>query len=288
MSGPPRLLWAAGARLGEGALWDDRIARLWWIDVEGRRLHRMDEAGGDRATWDLPQVPGHVALTDDPERLILGLQPGHVLFEPRQGRLEALAVPQGHSPQHRLNDGKVDPAGRLWFGTMHAAEHAAEGALHRLGHGPEAPRVAGPFTIPNGPAFTADGAVMYLADSPARLVLAFDIRDGHPTRRREFLRLDEVAGYPDGMTVDAEGGLWVAHWDGGRVTRFAPDGSPTCSIGLPVARVTSCTFGGADLHTLFVTTAGGSGHPDAGSAGGVFAIRTTAGGLRAGRVPLGR
>ncbi|MDB5372916.1 MAG: Sugar lactone lactonase YvrE, partial [Belnapia sp.] len=284
MSGPPRLMWAAGAKLGEAALWDDRIACLWWVDVQSRRLYRMNEAGGERASWDLPHVPGHVALTDDPERLILGLQPGHFLFEPRQGRLEALAVPQGHSPRHRLNDGKVDAAGRLWFGTMHEAEQEAEGALHWLDPGSEATRVAGPFTIPNGPAFTADGAVMYLADSPARVVLAFDMEAGRPIRRREFLRLKEDAGFPDGMTVDAEGGLWVAHWDGSRVSQFNPDGSLACSIRLPVAQVTSCTFGGADLHTLFVTTAGGSGHPGGGPAGGVFAIRTKACGLRAGRI----
>jgi sugar lactone lactonase YvrE len=214
MSAEPRLLWAAGARLGEGALWDDRIGRLWWVDIAGRRLHRMDEAGGDRASWDLPQEPGHVALTDDPERLILGLRPGHVLFMPRDGRLETLVAPPDHSPRHRLNDGKVDHAGRLWFGTMHDAEQAGEGALLRLGPERQAARIAGPFTVPNGPAFTGDGAIMYLADSPARLVLAFDMEDGRPAHRREHLRFSEDEGFPDGMTVDAEGGLWVAHWGG--------------------------------------------------------------------------
>jgi sugar lactone lactonase YvrE len=105
MSAEPRLLWAAGARLGEGALWDDRIGRLWWVDIDGRRLHSMDEVGKERASWDLPQEPGHAALTDDPERLILGLRSGHFLFAPRHGRLEALAVPQRHSARYRLNGG---------------------------------------------------------------------------------------------------------------------------------------------------------------------------------------
>jgi D-xylonolactonase len=288
MSAEPRLLWAAGARLGEGALWDDRIERLWWVDIHGRRLHRMNAAGGDRASWDLPQEPGHVALTDDPERLILGLRPGHFLFAPRGGRLEPLAVPQGHSPHHRLNDGKVDDAGRLWFGTMHEAEHASEAALHLLRPERQAARVAFPFTVPNGPAFTGDGTTMYLSDSSARVILAFDIADGVPVRRREFIRFAEDDGYPDGMTVDAEGGLWVAHWGGSRVSRFAADGSRAGSIPLPVQDVTSCAFGGTDLRTLFVTTAGGSGQPDEGPAGGVFAIRTAVGGRRAGRVPLGQ
>jgi sugar lactone lactonase YvrE len=288
MKAEPQLLWAAGASLGEGALWDDRIARLWWVDIHGRRLHRMDEAGQDRAFWDLPQAPGHVALSDDPERLILGLQPGHFLFDPRQGRLEALAIPQAHSPRHRLNDGKVDQAGRLWFGTMHEEEHEAEGTLHRLGREPEVTRFGFALTVPNGPAFSADGAVLYLSDSPTRVVLAFDIEDGHPVRRRDFLRLTEEEGFPDGLTVDAEGCLWVAHWGGSRISRFAADGRRLYSIPLPARDVTSCAFGGADLRTLFITTAGGSGRPDEGPAGGVFSVRAGVGGLPAGRVVLGR
>jgi D-xylonolactonase len=283
----PRLLWAAGAKLGEGALWDDRIARLWWVDIHGRRLHRTDEMGGDRASWCLPQEPGHVALTDDPERLILGMRRGHFLFEPRRGRLDEFAAPKGHSARHRLNDGKTDDAGRLWFGTMHEEEDAAEGALYLLRADRVAVRVEGFFTVPNGPAFSPDGRVMYLADSPTRAVLAFDVEDGGPVHRREFLRLAEDEGYPDGLTVDAEGCLWVAHWEGSRVSRFAPDGRCLGRIGLPTAKATSCAFGGADLRTLFVTTAGGSGLPGEGHAGGLFAIRTAVGGLRAGRMPLG-
>jgi D-xylonolactonase len=286
MNEAPRLLWAAGARLGEGALWDDRIGRLWWVDIHGRRLHRMDTAGSDRASWDLPQELGHVALTDDPARLILGLRSGHVLFAPQDGRLEALAMPPGHSPRRRLNDGKVDGAGRLWFGTMHEAEQAGEGALHLLGPGRQVARIAGPFTVPNGPAFTGDGAVMYLADSPARLVLAFDMEDGRPVHQREHLRFAEDEGFPDGMTIDAESGLWVAHWGGGRVSRFGPDGRRTHSIPLPAQNVTSCAFGRPDLRTLFVTTAGGAGQPEQGPDGGVFAIHTAVAGLPAGRMSL--
>jgi D-xylonolactonase len=109
-----------------------------------------------------------------------------------------------------------------------------------------------------------------------------------PVRQRELLRFAENDGYPDGMTLDAESGLWVAHWDGGRVSRFAADGSRLDSIRLPVAQVTSCAFGGADLRTLFITTAGGSGLPGEGPAGGLFAIRTAVSGLRAGRVLVGR
>jgi sugar lactone lactonase YvrE len=121
--------------------------------------------------------------------------------------------------------------------------------------------MAGHFTVPSGPAFTADGAVMYLADSPTRLVLTSILEDGRPVRQRKHLRFSEDEGYSDGMTVDAGGSLWVAHWSGGRVSRFAADGSRTGSIRLPARDVTSCAFGGADLRMLFVTTAGGQRAP---------------------------
>ncbi|MBB5694990.1 SMP-30/gluconolactonase/LRE family protein [Muricoccus pecuniae] len=287
-AGPPRLIWPAGAELGEGALWDDRIARLWWVDIRGRRLHRADEAGGSRASWDLAEEPGHAALTDDPARLILGLRSGPGLFEPATGRLERLAAPEGHDPsRHRLNDGKADAAGRLWFSTMEEGEEAPEGALHLLLGPGRAPRVAGPFTVANGPAFSPDGRTLYLGDSPAHTVFAYAMRDGRLGERREFIRFAGDDGFPDGMTVDAEGCLWVAHWDGGRVSRFGPDGAHRGSIALPVPKVTSLAFGGADFRTLFITTAGGEGREDEGPAGGLFAVRTEVAGLPAGRVRPG-
>ena len=107
------LIWAAGARLDEGALWDDRLARLWWVEVEGARLHRTDAAEEDRASWNLPHRLDHVAFTEDPKCLILGLQPGPFLYAPRTGQLDVLAVPEEHAAAHRLNDGEVDSAGRL-------------------------------------------------------------------------------------------------------------------------------------------------------------------------------
>jgi sugar lactone lactonase YvrE len=285
--GRARLVWAAGAELGEGATWDTHAAGLWWVDIRGRRLHHMDEAGKDRRSWELPQEPGCVALTDDPARVVLGLRTGVFLFEPATGRLEPLAVPEGHAPGHRLNDGKVDPSGRFWFGTMHDGERPAEGALHPL----ERPRAAatradGPYTVPNGPAFSPDGRVMYCADSPAGVVYAFDVDGGGLARKREFVRFAEREGHPDGMAVDAEACLWVAHWGGGRVSRFAPDGRRLGHVEVPTERVTSCAFGGADLRTLFITSAGGTGSAGAGPAGGVFAARTDAAGLPPGRMRL--
>jgi xylono-1,5-lactonase len=284
--GQARLVWAAGAKLGEGATWDEHGARLWWVDIRSRRLHRMDEAGGDRRSWDLPQEPGCLALTGEPARMILGLRTGVFAFDPETSRLEPLAAPEGHSAAHRLNDGKVDPSGRFWFGTMHDDELPAEGALHVLDWPQRAMRIDAPYTVPNGPAFSPDGRVMYCADSPTRIIYAFQL-EGGMARKQEFLRFTNEEGYPDGMTVDAEGCLWVAHWGGGCVSRFAPDGRRLGRIEIPTGKVTSCTFGGADLRTMFITTAGGSGVPEEGTAGGIFVARTAVAGLPAGRVQQG-
>jgi xylono-1,5-lactonase len=285
--GQARLVWAAGARLGEGATWDDRAERLWWVDIRGRRLHRMDDAGGDHRSWDLPQEPGCLALTDEPARMLLGLRTGVFSFDPETSRLELLAAPEGHSAEHRLNDGKVDPSGRFWFGTMHDEERLAEGALHVLDWPQRATRIDGPYTVPNGPAFSPDGRVMYCADSPHRIIYAFRL-EGGMAQKREFVRFTDEDGYPDGMTVDAEGCIWVAHWGGSCVSRFTPDGRRLGRIEVPTEKVTSCAFGGADLCTLFITTAGGSSVPEEGTAGGIFAARTAVAGLPAARARAGR
>jgi xylono-1,5-lactonase len=284
--GQARLIWAAGAKLGEGATWDDRAARLWWVDIRGRSLHCMDEVGGDRRSWNLPQEPGCLALTDEPARMLLGLRTGIFSFDPETRHLELLATPEGHSRDHRLNDGKVDPSGCFWFGTMHDKERPGAGALHVLDW-PRLMRIDGPYTVPNGPAFSPDGRVMYCADSPTRIIYAFQL-DGGMAGKREFVRIAEEEGYPDGMTVDAEGCLWAAHWGGGCVSRFAPDGRRLGKVEVPTEKVTSCAFGSADLRTLFITTAGGSGISGEGTAGGIFAARTPVTGIPAGRAQLGR
>jgi D-xylonolactonase len=283
--GQARLVWAAGARLGEGALWDDRAGRFWWVDIKGSCLHRMDEAGSDRTSWDLPQEPGCLALTEDPARIIIGLRTGVFYFEPETGQLEFVAAPEGHSACHRLNDGKVDPSGRFWFGTMHVDEQPSEGALHILDGPGRIARIDGPYTVPNGPAFAPDGHVMYCADSPNRVIYSFDLRHG-ASEKRMFVRFGDDDGYPDGMTVDAEGCLWVAHWGGGCISRFSVDGQLLGKIELPTENVTSCAFGSVDMRTLFITTAGGPGGTERGIAGGVFTARTKVAGLPAERARL--
>ncbi|MBL6080394.1 SMP-30/gluconolactonase/LRE family protein [Belnapia sp. T18] len=283
--GQARLVWAAGARLGEGAVWDDRGGRLWWVDIKGCSLHGMDEAGGDRRSWQLPQEPGCLALTENPARIIIGLRTGVFSFEPEAGQLEFVVAPKGLLADHHLNDGKVDPSGRFWFGTMQVDQHPAEGALHILDGPGQVTGFAGTYTVPNGPAFSPDGHVMYCADSPIRIVYSYDLRR-EISEKRMFVRFGDDDGCPDGLAVDAEGCLWVAHWGGGCISRFSADGQLRGRIELPTENVTSCAFGGVDMRTLFITTAGGPDGAGTGIAGGVFAARTEVAGLPSGRARL--
>ncbi len=182
----------------------------------------------------------------------------HFRIDPERGCEIAvdLAQPEAHLPGNRFNDGKADPSGRVWFGSMDDAEAAVSGSLYRLDPDGTMELVDTGYGVANGPAISPDGRTLYHADSAARVVYAFNIGpDGALAGKRVHIRFAEAEGYPDGMTVDAEGGLWVAHWDGGRVTRFRPDGRPERHVALPVSRVTSVAFFGTDLDQMAITTA---------------------------------
>ncbi len=253
------LLWGVDLTLGEGPLWDPRLGRLYAVDIEGRRLVWLEPGTGARVMRDLPAKPGFAALMPEPGRLLLGLATGLHGHDLDGGGLTLLAPIPDLPPGHRLNDGKVDPSGRLWFSSM--AEDQREGAgVLWLWEGTGVPRrLAEGLTIPNGPAFTADGSTGYLADSPTGKVHRFDGTPEGVAGRVLFLELGEQDGHPDGMTVDAEGFLWQAHYGGSCVTRHGADGRELARVTLPVTDVTSCAFGGPDLTTLFITTAGGGG-----------------------------
>lgn len=278
----PRLLWPADARLGEGPLWDPDARRIFWLDIEGRRLFRCDAEGDDRRTWTMPARIGFAVLTDRPGTLLLGLQDGLHLFRPDGGVAPELLIrPEGFGDATRPNDATVDAAGRLWFGTMHLAEQEGAGALHCVDPVRGHRCVARGWTIPNGPAATPDARALLWADSHRRRVfrLALD-DDGGLASEQVFLELGaEEAGVPDGMAFDTEGCLWVAVNGGGRVLRIAPDGSRRGALTLPAPSVSSCRFGGEDLGTLFVTTMTG---------GGLYAAAPGLRGVPAHRFPLSR
>jgi xylono-1,5-lactonase len=163
---------------------------------------------------------------------------------------------EADKPADRLNDAKVDPEGRIWFGTMHNPEQEKSGAFYRLDRDFSVDEVDRGYIVANGPTFSPDGTIVYHTDSFTREIYRFAVRpDGSLADKRLFARFTEEEGYPDGMTIDRDGCLWVAHWAGWRITRFRPDETRDRVIPMPVSQVTSCTFGGDRLDRMFVTSA---------------------------------
>ena len=258
-------------RLGEGPHYDERTNRVVWVDILGRRVLWRDLGSTQRG--DLP-VDGHVgaAVPRDNGGLVLCLPDGPALLDP-DGTLRMLGTyaqadaavgrPRAaDAPAARSNDAKADPNGRLWVGTTTYDEVPEAAALYRLDVGATSlVRVVEGVTVSNGPAWSPDGTTMYYVDSPTRRVdtFSYDPRTGALGDRAEFVQFPPEWGFPDGICVDAAGGVWVACWGGHAVRRFTADGVLERVVEVPTARVTSCTFAGADLDLLVITTADGTG-----------------------------
>jgi D-xylonolactonase len=254
----PRCLWAAGAQLGEGALWSPQHQALWWVDILGRRLHRWQWPDGARASWNFDEEVSAVAERADGDGLLLALRRGFADFDPASGRLTYLHQPEGEPPGNRFNDGKCDALGRFWAGSMDFDCAATTGALYRFDADGACTRHDSGFAVTNGPTWSLDGRTMYFNDTVQGQVLAydFDAGAGRMSNRRPWLRLAARDGVPDGMCTDAAGRVWIAHWGGGCVSCHDPDSAAElCRIALPARQITSCAFGGPDLCTLFVTSA---------------------------------
>jgi sugar lactone lactonase YvrE len=243
----------AGARLGEGPVWDARSGRLVWVDVLASRVYLTDTNTG--ASDEIP-TPLHVGAVVPRAAggFVAALQDGFWLIGMGPPGL-ITRVPEAR-PGLRFNDGKCDPAGRFWAGTMAYDESPGAGALYCLGADGRATRVLGGVSISNGLAWSLDGLTMYHIDSPTQRIDAFSFAPstGEISDRRQLVQIPPDLGVPDGMTVDAEGGLWVALWNGSAVHRYL-DGRLDRVIELPVTKPTSCTFGGPDLDELFITSA---------------------------------
>jgi sugar lactone lactonase YvrE len=251
------LVFDARARLGEGPVWDPAAGVLWWVDIEGECLHAFDPRTGRDREWSAGQMVG-CALPRSRGGLVVGAKEGLAFFDPHFGRLEVFARPEADRPGNRFNDGACDSHGRLWAGTMAVDCAAGAGCLYRVDADLSVHRMLERVTVSNGLAWSADGRTLYYVDTPTRRVdaLECDPVEGEVGTRRPAVLVPPELGWPDGMTIDEEGMLWVAHWDGHAVCRWDPlDARLLRRIELPVARVTSCAFGGADLDELYVTTA---------------------------------
>ena len=250
----PTLLWPARCGTGEGPVWCDVDQCLWFVDIPGHRLYRYTPASGAQESWPVPQKPGFVVPAED-GRLVVGLAHALAHFDVATGTTTPFVDVEPDRPTNRINDGIADATGRLWFGTMDDAEVAQSGALYSWDVARGLIRHDDGFGVTNGPSFSPDGKSFYLTDSFARTVYAYDHADGVLTNRRTFLTLEAEAGYPDGTTVDEDGGLWIGLWEGSAVRRYATDGALTHEVPVAARNVTKIGFGGTDRRTAYVTTA---------------------------------
>lgn len=251
------LLVDARAQLGECVLWCERLRALYWTDIEGATISRWHSADAQVRVWRLPERVGSFALCEAPNQLLLGLASGIALFDLESGAMTPTIAVEADLPETRLNDGRCDAEGRFVFGTFNAGG-AAIGSFWRVGPDLAVERLPLPrVAVANSIAFSPDGRRMYFADSPTREIHCVDYHaDGRLGTPRLFARLRADEGYPDGSTVDADGALWNAQWDGGCVVRYeAGSGAETARLALPATRPTCVAFGGAALERLFVTTA---------------------------------
>lgn len=248
----------AEAVLGEGPTWDPARDRLIWVDILTGRVHTFAPATGRRTVFAAEQHVG-AAKPRVGGGLVVNLRDGVGLYEAPGTPDAALGafrwLHHDPVPGRRGNDAAVGPDGSLWVGTMRYDEAPGGGTLTRLAPDGSARVVLPEVTVSNGIGWSPDGRLMYYADTPTRRIDVFDVCGETVTGRRPLAEIEEGAGFPDGLTVDADGCVWVALWDGGALRRYTPRGELDRTVPLPVRRPTACAFGGGDLRDLYVTSA---------------------------------
>lgn len=242
--------------LGEGPCWDAARGRLYWLDIHGRLLEWLSPSDGRIGLWTLDRRASALAPRRD-GTLLLATEHGLSVFDPDTGRLDPREHPEPHLPANRSNDGHTDLQGRFWIGTMDDAEARACGSVYRVDADWTITRMIEGLAIPNTITVSPDGRTLYVAESKAGEIWAYDLDpdSGALGARRLFASTAGQGCSPDGSAVDVEGCLWNAQWGGWRLVRYRPDGTIDRIVPMPVEQPTSCCFGGRDLDTLYITSA---------------------------------
>lgn len=267
----------AAALLGESPVWCPVDHVLYWVDIKRPAIHLFHPATGHCKTWAMQEEVTAIGLRQG-GGAIVSLRSSLATFDFHTGEVSKLSGEILSHPDMRFNDGRCDRRGRFWVGSLHEARQPETASLYRFDPDGRRTEMVTGITVSNGIAWSLDNRVMYFADSWTRTIFSFDfdLDSGSLHNQRIFVSLPEGAGAPDGATVDAEGFLWSATFDGGCVTRYAPDGRTDRVIKVPVQRPTSCIFGGEDLSILYVTSASMGlterQRIDAPLAGGLFAV----------------
>lgn len=245
------------ALLGEGPIWNHELKQLYWIDIEGRQLHVYTPESDKLRSYATGERVGTVVPMKGGDALV-ALQNGIHSMDLVSGELMLLANPLDTLPDIRFNDGKCDPAGRFWVGTMHLEAQKGAASLYVMERDQSVRKVLDNVTISNGIIWSPDQTTMYFIDTPTRQVNAFnyDFATGEISSPKIAITIPEEMGMPDGMTIDEEGMLWIGLWGGSAVARFNPEtGKFMQKIEVPALNVTACAFGGDSLETLYITTA---------------------------------
>lgn len=239
--------------LGEGPLWSAEEKALYWVDITGRKIHKLIPESKKKEVYPMPKRIGAIGVREK-GGFVCCAEDGFYFIEPTTGQMEFITNPEPDKPDARFNDGKVDRGGRFWAGTM--TPRGASSALYMLDANLKGHRMLSDITISNGIGWSPDNATMYYADSNRYVIHAFDfdITSGTIENQRDFLRLGGKSGVPDGLTVDSAGFVWCAIYDGWKVICLDPSGKIAGEIKLPVARPSSVAFGGKELDMLFITS----------------------------------
>jgi sugar lactone lactonase YvrE len=267
---------------GEGAVWNAAENALYWTDINRFLIHRYDEATGNVKTWFFDEPVTALILTTWLTTLAVVLGSRLILWEPLKDSRRDYAFKLDGWPKVRCNDARADPRGSLWIGTMwnnvnadgsSGAEESGHGALYRLNSDQTAKEFRSGLGIANTLAWNPQCSAFYFADSMANVIYQYDYADGEITNERPFFQ-DFSRGAPDGSTMDAEGFLWNCRYGGGCVVRISPNGQVDRVVEMPTSNITTCTFGGPDLRTLYITTAAAGAKPGDRFAGGLFTLTT--------------
>jgi sugar lactone lactonase YvrE len=249
---------------GESAVWHAVESALYWVDIDGKTVHRLHPSSGKHSVWSTPTEPSAIAADED-NNLVLSTRAGFVYLNTTDGTLTDLVAAPYDTAVMRFNDGRVDPAGRFWVGTIYEPRDAEKAEMYVLEKGTLRQAWAGGMTNSNGLAWSPDGKTMWHTDTTSHRVdcYDYDVKTGTASNKRNLVTFSDdkkaadYGGRPDGAAMDSEGNYWVAMFEGARIVKLSPTGELLQEIELPVRCPTSVAFGGADLRTLYVTSAGG-------------------------------
>lgn len=257
---PPKkaiLAFQTNAALGEGAFWNYEDQELYWVDIEGKKLHIFNPLKNQNRTFPVPSRIGTVVPVNN-QTAVIALEDGIYIINTQDGSIKLLSDVEANMPQNRFNDGKCDPNGNLWVGSMHFEQSSPQANLYKVDGNGDYTVMLDSVTISNGIVWTSDKKMMFYIDTPTKKIKAFDFdaEKSTITNERTAAEVEESLGFPDGMAIDENNNLWVGMWNGNSVLCFDPKtGKVIDKIEVPAHNVTSCAFGGENLDQLYITTA---------------------------------